>query len=131
MRQKTTGLCLDADEAFVGLVDYGLFAEKMPPCFSSIGLSAYITPQMANLLTEQNDRTLRNECDRCVHSAIRYQSLRDINIPRHMAVPHPESHLAQCLLLKRAWPEIKQHCSSNRPFSRIFVRKLRDTPRVF
>jgi hypothetical protein len=131
IRQKTTGLDLDADEAFVGLSDYGLFAEKMPPCFTSTGLSGQITAQMGNLLTEQSGRALRSNCDAFVHSAIRYQSLRDINIPRHMAVPHPESHLAQCLLIKRAWAEIKQHCSSSRPFSRIFVRKLRDTPRVF
>ncbi|MGE4490353.1 MAG: hypothetical protein AB7E95_12500, partial [Kiritimatiellales bacterium] len=131
MRQKTTGLDLDEDSAFVGLADYGLFAEKMPLCLTSAGLSRLLTEQMRNLLTEQDSRALRDNCDRYVHAAIRYQSLRDINIPRHMAVPHPESHLAQCLLIKRAWSEIKRHCSSHRPFSRIFVRKLRDSPRVF
>jgi hypothetical protein len=129
--QKTTGLGLNADEAFIGLSDYGLFAEKMPPCLTSAGLSGYITTQMSSLLTEQDSGTLQKKCDRFVHSATRYQSMRDINIPRHMAVPHPESHLAQCLLIKRAWSEIKRHCSSHRPFSQIFVRKLRDTPRVF
>ena len=108
-RQITTGRDLDSDAAFVGLADYGLFAEKMPPCLTSAGLSALMTAEMGNLLTEQNGRTIRSECDRYVHSAIRYQSMRDINIPRHMAVPHPESHLVQCLLIKRAWDEIKEH----------------------
>lgn len=130
-RKKTTGQQLDADEALVGLADYGLFAEKMPTCLTSAGLSGHMTTQMLSLLTEQDGNKLKKNCDRYIHSAIRYQSLRDINVPRHMAVPHPESHLAQCLLIKRAWSEIKYHCSSDRPFSRIFVRKLRDTPRVF
>lgn len=130
-RQKTTGLGLNADEAFIGLAEYGLFAEKTPPCLTSEGLSGYVTPEMAPLLTEQESAKLKQNLDKRVHSAIRYQAMRDINIPRHMAIPHPECHLVQCLLIKRVWNEIRKHCSATRPFSRIFVRKLRDTPRVF
>ncbi|MCE2487479.1 MAG: hypothetical protein J4F42_18345, partial [Desulfurellaceae bacterium] len=40
-RRQTTGRDLDADEAFRGLVDFGLFNEKVPPCFSSEGLERF------------------------------------------------------------------------------------------
>lgn len=131
LKQKTTGLDLNADEAFVGLADYGLFAEKMPPCLTSEGLSDHLSSKMEDLLNEAESRKIKSQLDKHIHSVARYQAMRDINIPRHMAIPHPESHLVQCLLIKRVWNKIRKHCSSSRPFSRVFVRKLRDTPRVF
>ena len=130
-KQKTTGLGLNADEAFVGLADYGLFAEKMPPCLTSEGLSDHLSSKMKDLLNEAESKKIKGQLNKYIHSAVRYQAMRDINIPRHMAVPHPESHLIQCLLIKRVWSKIRKHCSSLHPFSRVFVRKLRDTPRIF
>ena len=46
VRRQTTGLGLSEDEAFVGLVDYGLFSEKLPPCFTSEGLSDHVPYQV-------------------------------------------------------------------------------------
>lgn len=130
--QEATGSGLDKDQAFTGLVDYGLFAEKMPPCFSSEGLSYESTSEMSLMMGEDDPGRLKNYLDRMVHSFTRYQATRDINIPRQMAIPHPESYLVQCLLIKRVWADIKKHCSSSEePYSRIFVRKLKDSLRVF
>lgn len=122
--RQTTGRDLNAESAFTGLVDFGLFAEKMPPCFTSEGLSSQVNTALTKIETETNSNKLRNSFNKVTHSQIRYQSLRDINIPRHMAIPHPESYLAHCLAIKRCWKKIKRHCAKpSKPVSRIFVRQ--------
>jgi len=124
MLRQTTGRDLSADAAFVGLTDFGLFAEKMPPCFTSEGLSSQVNTALAKIETETDSKKLKKAFDKVTHSQIRYQSLRDINIPRHLAIPHPESYLAHCLAIKRCWKKIKTHCAKpSKPVSRIFVRQ--------
>lgn len=131
MLRQTTGRDLSADGAFEGLTDYGLFAEKMPPCFSSQGLSAHVNAALAKIETETDSNNLKKHFEKFIHSQIRYQSLRDINIPRHLAIPHPESYLAHCLAIKRCWQKIKTHCAKpSKPISRIFVRQTSED-RVF
>ena len=56
MAIQTTGKGLNPDDAFVGLVDFGLFAEKTPPCFNSAGLSTHITARMKRILTENDSK---------------------------------------------------------------------------
>ena len=122
-RRQTTGAGLDADSAFVGLVDFGLFAEKIPPCFSSEGLAAKVSGPLAKIATDTNLDKLGKLIGKQSRWFVRYQTLRDINIPRHLGVPHPQSHLAQCLAIKRCWDQIKTHCAKPaQPISRIFVR---------
>ena len=122
--RQTTGRDLSAEAAFTGLTDFGLFAEKMPPCFTSEGLSNQVSADLAKIETETNSNNLKKLLDKVTHSQIRYQSLRDINIPRHLAIPHPESYLAHCLAIKRCWRKIKTHCAKpSKPVSRIFVRQ--------
>ena len=129
MRQ-TTGRGLSEDEAFAGLVDYGLFGEKLPPCFTSEGLSKLIPEKLLGLTTENNEGELK-KLIKASHNFIRYEALREINIPRQMGVPHPESYIVQCLALKRHWTKIKRHCAKPKtPVSRIFVRKT-SSKRIF
>ena len=131
MLRQTTGRDLSADAAFVGLTDFGLFAEKMPPCFTSKGLSSHVNTALAIIETDTDSKKLRKALNKATHSQIRYQSLRDINIPRHLAIPHPESYLAHCLAIKRCWKKIKEHCAKpSKPVSRIFVRQTKED-RVF
>ena len=49
VKRQTTGLDLSEDEAFVGLVDYGLFGEKLPPCFTSERLSDHVPERLVSL----------------------------------------------------------------------------------
>lgn len=122
-RRQTTGLGLDEDDAFVGLADFGLFAEKVPPCFTSEGMAAEVPTTMARILREKDSPKLGKLIAKQTRGFIRYQTLRDINIPRHLGIPHPQSHLAQCLAIKRCWDQIKKHCAKPaQPASRIFVR---------
>lgn len=131
MLRQTTGRDLSAEAAFAGLTNFGLFAEKMPPCFISEGLSNQVNTALAKIETETDSNKLKKSFDKVTHSQIRYQSLRDINIPRHLAIPHPESYLAHCLAIKRCWKKIKNHCAKpSKPVSRIFVRQTSED-RVF
>ena len=131
VRRQTTGLGLSEDEAFIGLVDYGLFSEKLPPCFTSEGLSDHIPNILLKLTTENDPKNLDKLLKKRKHDFIRYEPLRDVNIPRQMGVPHPESHIVQCLALKRHWAKIKGHCAKPKiPVSRLFVRKT-SSERVF
>ncbi len=122
--RQTTGRGLSADEAFVGLLDYGLFADKLPPCFSSEELAALLPKALMKITSEEDSKRLGKLIVRQTRSYVRYQALRDVNIPRQMGIPHPQSYAAQCLAIRRCWENIKRHCARpKRPISRIFVRR--------
>lgn len=122
-KTRTTGHDLDADEAFVGLIDFGLFGEKMPPCFSSDGLAAVLPNGVKIVGTEPDTSKLEKLIKKQTRGHVRYQALRDVNIPRHMGIPHPQSYASQCLVISRCWDDIKNHCAKpSQPVSRIFVR---------
>ena len=131
IRRQTTGQGLTANAAFVGLADHGLFNYRMPHCFTSEDLSGHITKNLLNVLAEKNDSKLRKALAKTRHDFIRYDALRDVNVPRQLGAPHPESHLLQCLVIEHYWQQIKRHCRKPAvPVSRTFVRKM-DGDRVF
>ena len=106
-----------------GLLDYGLFADKVPPCFTSKGLAAIASASMSFILEETDEKKLKNSIDPRAHDYIRYEALRDINIPRHLGIPHPEAYAVQSLAISRHWKEISTHCNQPNPaISRIHVR---------
>jgi hypothetical protein len=122
--RQTTGRELSADDVFIGLLDYGLFTEKLPPCFSSEGLAALLPRSLRKIATEKDWKKLGKLISNQTRGHVRYQVMRDVNIPRHMGIPHPQSYAAQCLAIRRCWDKIKRHCAKpKKPVSRIFVRQ--------
>lgn len=106
-----------------GLLDFGLFANKVPPCFTSEGLAAIASLTMRGILVEIDEKKLKDDIDTRAHDYIRYEALRDINIPRHLGIPHPEAYAVQSLAISRHWKEISTHCNQPKPaISRIHVR---------
>jgi hypothetical protein len=106
-----------------GLLDFGLFADKVPPCFTSEGLAAIASLAMSDILVETDEKKLKDGIDTRAHDYIRYEALRDINIPRHLGIPHPEAYAVQSLAISRHWKEISTHCNQPKPaISRIHVR---------
>jgi len=115
---------LSPDDVLIGLLDHGLFAEKIPPCFTSVGLTEYVTETMGSLRVEVDEQKLRAAIDKN-HDYMRYEALRDSNIPRHMGVPHPEAYAVQALAISRHWQAIATHCNKPNPlFSRIHVQHI-------
>lgn len=116
---------LSTKDVLTGLLDYGLFAEKVPPCFTSKGLAAHAEMSLRGLLDEADERRLSKSINEKSHDYIRYEALRDINIPRHLGIPHPESYSVQALAITKHWDEIKEHCGKpTPPVSRVHVRHV-------
>lgn len=118
---------LSPDDVLKGLLDHGLFAEKIPPCFTSAGLAEFVSSSMGTLLDESDEKKLKEIVGCRAHDYMRYEALRDSNIPRHMGVPHPEAYAVQALAIAKHWKVIATHCNRPDPvFSRIHVRHIGD-----
>lgn len=116
---------LTGDDVLIGLLDYGLFCEKVPPCFTSKGLVAALGNSLDAVFTGPDERSLKDALNKCSHDYIRYESMRDINIPRHLGIPHPESYAVQALAIKKHWDEIQKHCAKPASqVSRVHVRRM-------
>lgn len=108
-----------------GLLNYGLFGEKLPPCFTSNGLSEVVTELMGTLLLEADEDTLKTNLKKAAHDYIRYDAMRDTNVPRHLGIPHPEAYAVQVSAIAKHWKEIATHSNKPSPaVSRIHVRHL-------
>ena len=118
---------LSPEDVLAGLIDHGLFAEKIPPCFTTVGLTEFVSGSMGTLFNETNEKKLKEAVSACSHDYMRYEALRDSNIPRHMGVPHPEAYGLQALAIAKHWQAIATHCNQPTPtFSRIHVRHIGD-----
>lgn len=116
---------LTADEVFIGLVDHGIFADKVPPCFNSESLSALINQDLLDIFNEPNESKLKKALDKRSHDYVRYSALRETNIPRHLGIPYPESQVVLALAIKKHWNEIQDHCRKpKRQVSRIHARPV-------
>ena len=122
--RTTTGFGLSGDDALRGMVDYGLFSEKVPPCFRSSVLTDNIPTRLRRIVEETDQKRLKSRIKQ-THDYVRYESLRDINVPRQIGIPHPESYVVQCLALRRHWTTVKQHCAKpDIPVSRTYVQRI-------
>lgn len=118
---------LTADEVYVGLLDHGLFGEKLPSCLTSLGLAAAIGTSFDSIINERDERRFEKKLNDCSHDFIHYSVLRDINIPRHFGIPHPEAYALQALAIRKHWQKIHAHSFKLKPpVSRLHVRKLPD-----
>lgn len=118
---------LSSNDVLIGLLDFGLFAEKVPPCFSSEGLAAIVAETMYDLLDETDEKKLKSSIDDRSRDYVRYEALRDTNVPRHLGIPHPESYAVQALVISKHWQTIAIHSNQPNPaISRIHVRRLGD-----
>lgn len=122
---------LGPNELLKGLLDFGLFSERLPPCFATEGLTEITKNWLQSFFQEKNEKKLKQNLDRCSHDFIRYEALRDTNVSRQFGVPHPEAYALLCFGLHQHWQEISEHCNTPDPtFSRIHVRQL-SNGRVF
>ncbi|GKS70258.1 hypothetical protein W03_22620 [Nitrosomonas sp. PY1] len=122
---------LSAEDLIKGLLDFGLFSEKVPPCFTSVGLAAAAKELLADDINDKNEKKLKETIEKYSSDYIRYEALRDINVPRHLGIPHPAAYAIQVLGISQHWGEIFEHCNKPQPqFTRIYVRHI-GNERVF
>ena len=107
---------ISADELYDGLLGYGLFAEKLPPIFTSESFLDYC---------KKNNPTFDNRR----RNYISFNIMRNINIPRTIGIPTPMNYACLCKTLKDNWSNILNHFKDytggdNYRVSRIHLRKL-------
>jgi hypothetical protein len=118
---------LSPEAVRVGLLDHGLFGEKVPPCFASVGLTAMALELIGSILDEADENKLRKSIEDAGHDYVRNEALRDINIPRRLGIPHPECYAVQAFAIAKHWKEIAEHCNKPKPaISRVHVRHVGD-----
>lgn len=114
---------ISSQELYDGLVGFGLFAEKFPNFLTSEDFLAFTKALVFPLSDKPKDY-------------IRYSSMRNINIPRPLAIPEPFAYASQCKSLSDNWINLKNHFKDktiNDTFkiSRIHIRKLQDKSELF
>lgn len=115
---------ISADELYDSLVGFGLFTNKLPPCFSSKTFLDYC-------------KTMKNNFGKRTYGHVVYENIRNINIPRQLGIPVPMAYEIQCKLLKEHWEDIIKHfqkCTEEQndfKISRIHVRKMYNKQYIF
>lgn len=110
---------IDSEFVFEALLGHGMFTSKLPPCFSSVSLFDYVK-------NNTPDSKINN------HAYVEYKSTRNTNVPRLLAVPHPESYIKLCQSIKEYWSQINEHIGmpANK-FNFCHVRKIKDKKIIF
>ncbi len=109
---------IDAEDVYTALLGYGMFADKLPPCFSS------------NFLLDFDFKT--NGSKRCAHASISYMATRNKGISRQLAIPHPESHMHLCKTIEKYWTSINEHIGKPKTkFNFCHVRKIKGKKHIF
>ena len=115
---------ISADELYEGLLGYGMFANKLPPIFTSVPFFNYCqanSPVFSNIDW---------------HDYVKYSSMRNINIPRMFGIPTPMKYQRLCATLSDNWGALKNHFhiqTDNQDYrvSRIHLRKLYGKKEIF
>jgi hypothetical protein len=84
-------------DLYDGLVGHGLFAEKIPNFLTSLDFLSFT-------------KTLAFPVNEKPKDYIRYSSMRNINIPRPMAIPELFAYSNQAKCLANNWTKIHKCC---------------------
>lgn len=115
---------ISADVLYEKLLAYGFFSEKLPPIFDSVSF--------AKVCIESNCGFSGKE----YYDYIRYNSMRNINIPRQLGIPVPMAYERLCNVITKNWKHIQQHFhkqtdSQNFVISRLHLQLSRNNPALF
>lgn len=111
------------DNLYKGLLGYGLFADKLPPCFTSESFYNYCLKKNSNFENKS-------------YKYAYYESMRNINTPRQMGIPTPMAYQRLCKSISDNWDKIQSHFESatlgqQHKVSRIHIRKMHDKANLF
>ena len=89
---------ISADELFDGLLGYGLFTEKIPPFITTENFLGFCK-------TPPTGFTFNDSPRKYIH----YESMRNINVPRVLAIPNPIAYRNQCKVLSDNWDKLLEY----------------------
>lgn len=87
---------ISPDVLYDRLLSYGFFPEKLPPILDSVSF--------ANLCKTANPGFRKTKYD-----YIRYETMRNINIPRQLGIPTPMAYERLCSVLRDNWDKLQAH----------------------
>lgn len=116
---------ISADELFDGLLGYGLFAEKIPPFLTAENFLNFCKTPQSGFTFDKSEKKY-----------IHYESMRNINVPRVLAIPNPIAYHNQCKVLSDNWDKLfeyfeEQTQNQEHKISRIHIRKIDNSFKVF
>lgn len=114
---------ITSDELYYRLLAFGMFAEKLPPIFT--------TEHFYNYCEKVSQPFSNKECQ-----MLNFETIREINIPRLMAIPNPFAYQKLCRCLADNWDKIQKHFEKQTSYwkhkiSRIHIRKKPDSMPLF
>lgn len=110
-------LDISSDELLEGLLGYGLFADKLPDVFTSEPFYQYYKSKG------------KPKFDKKGHDYVRYESIRDTNIPRPLGIPNPFAYANLCNEMSNNWDRLQSFFdvetnTHTYKLSRIHIRKM-------
>lgn len=114
---------ISALELYEGLVGYGLFTSKFPDFLTSESFLTYSqNPRFPNQTNERD--------------YVRYSGMRNINVPRPLAIPDPFAYANLCKYISSIWGNITDHFrnktnTETHKVSRIHIRKFHNKNGLF
>lgn len=110
-------------ELYEGLLGYGMFANKLPPIFTSVPFFDYCQANNPQFSEKWQDY-------------VTFSSMRNVNFPRTFGVPTPMKYQRLCMLLQDNWSDLQQHFHQQTDgqeykISRIHLRKMYGKKEIF
>ena len=114
---------ISKDEIYEGLLAHGLFADTLPPVFSSESFYDYCLG-------------MNHSFNDIEGNYVYYESMRNTNVPRQIAIPNPMSYQKLCKFISDNWDKLQKHFqekTENQKYivSRVHVRKMNNTKKIF
>lgn len=114
---------ISPSDLYDGFLGHGMFANKIPNFLTSENFLAY-----SKTVAFPNQNSERDY--------IRYSNMRNINVPRPLAIPDPFAYASLCKFLSHNWLAIVDHFriktnTETHKVSRIHIRKLFDKDGLF
>ncbi|MXY98778.1 MAG: RNA-directed DNA polymerase [Gemmatimonadetes bacterium] len=110
----------DKDQVFHALLGHGMFAETLPPCFTSAGLTG---PEI---------ETAHSNCSRKNHQPVVYRASRHTGVPRHVGIPHPKAYYRLCRTIRECWSQINLHAGKPKVrFNFTHIRRIPGKHHIF
>lgn len=110
-------------EVYTALLDFGMMAEALPPCFTSKGLGAAIE----NAIGTPNQASDKA----CEKDFIRYSNTRHTLTPRELGIPHPMAYYRLCNFIGDQWQLIQLSSFVSHLKNYIHVEKIENKPYIF
>lgn len=88
---------ISAEELYAGLVEHGLFADRVPPIFDCGAFLKYC------------QETRKFKFANKPYRYVKFKATRNIGIPRALGIPVPMAHERLCACLSDCWPELQSY----------------------